>query len=80
MSDKMGLSLKQKQVFDFLVKFYKVYGVYPSVREILKGEIDGTKVMPPRVNPSNINQMLKEIEERKWIERLPGKSRAIRVL
>ena len=80
MSEKIGLSLKQKELFNFLVRFHKVYGVYPTVREILKGEIDVLKVMPRRVNPTNIYTILKAIEERKWIERLPGKSRAIRVL
>ena len=38
---RVGLTPRQAQVLSFLKAYYAEYGVYPTVREICKGKIDG---------------------------------------
>ena len=40
MDNKIGLTITQKQIYDFIIAFHKEEGVYPTVREICKGRID----------------------------------------
>ena len=42
---RIGLTPRQQQVLAFLVAYQKNSGVYPTVREICKGRIDGKQAI-----------------------------------
>lgn len=77
---KMGLTPKQQQVYDFLRVYHKVNGYYPSVREIGVGKIDGQQVLPERTSPTSVHRYLSVLKERGWIDMMPGKARSITLL
>ena len=54
--DKIGLTAKQKQVFEFLRMYHRTYGVFPSTREIAHGKIDGQVILNKRVE-SNVQEV-----------------------
>jgi len=69
MDNKIGLTISQKQIYDFLIAFHKEEGVYPTVREICRGQIDDTQILKERTSPTSVARMLHHIKERGWIER-----------
>ncbi len=77
--DKVGLTPKQKEVYEFLKAYQRTYGVYPSTSEIAAGELDGRQVLPRRHNSAGwaISSRLKQ---RGDIEVLPDTARGLRVL
>jgi len=77
---KMGLTPKQQQVYDFLRVYHKVNGYFPSVREIGVGKIDGQQVLPERTSPTSVHRYLAVLKERGWIDMMPGKARSITLL
>jgi len=77
---KAGLTPKQRQVFDFLRLYHKTKGYYPSVREIGVGQIDGQQVIQQRTSPTSVHRYLVALQERGWINVLPGKPRSITIL
>jgi|5B_taG_2_1085324.scaffolds.fasta_scaffold12188_2 SOS-response transcriptional repressor LexA len=77
--DKIGLTAKQKQVFEFLRMYHKTYGVFPSTREIAQGKIDGQVILNKRVE-SNVHNLLKSLQKRGWIEVMPYTPRGIRII
>lgn len=77
---KIGLTPKQQQVYDFLRLFHKVNGYYPTMRQIGEGVIDGEQVMPRRPSANSSSKFLDALVERGWIEKLPGRANAIRML
>ena len=76
---KHGLTLKQKAVFDFIRLYIRANGVSPSVRDIAEGKIDGQQVMSPRSSTQTVHRMIKCLEQRGWIQSLPGKARSITI-
>ena len=42
---KQGLTPRQSDIYRFLVAYHKEYGVYPSMREIAEGKIEGEQVI-----------------------------------
>lgn len=66
------LSLKQQEVYDFLVEKMKKYGYPPSIREICQGV--GVK------STSTIHGHLSKLEEKGYIKRDSSKKRAIELL
>tara|TARA_Y100000114_G_C11748324_1_gene322863 strand:+ start:659 stop:904 length:246 start_codon:yes stop_codon:yes gene_type:complete len=81
MSDQIKLDLTpaQKECLNFLKAFYHHHGYYPTIREIGVGVIDGEQVIGKRLSNNAIQGMLKRLEQRGWIKRLPL-ARAIQVL
>ena len=69
---KYGLSPKQNKVLDFIKSYMKDKPVAPNYTEIMVAT--GFK------SKNSIHRILKDLEEKKWIARLPGKSRSIKVL
>ncbi len=68
---KYGLSPRQKKVFDFIKSYMKTQPVAPSYQEMMEATGYKTK--------SAISNIIKQLEERKWIKRLPGKNRSIQI-
>tara|TARA_A100001015_G_scaffold280261_1_gene342258 strand:- start:519 stop:734 length:216 start_codon:yes stop_codon:yes gene_type:complete len=66
---KYGLSPKQDKVFKFIKSYMKKKPVAPTYQEIL--DATGYK------SKNSIHMIIRSLEERKWIKRLPGKSRSI---
>ena len=78
-SDKFGMTIKQKQVYDFLISYHKTYGVYPSTAEIAAGEIDGRQILPKR-HKTACWHIMSRLKQRGYIEVLPYTQRGLRVL
>ena len=68
---KYGLTLKQKQVFDFIKSYMKKQSVSPSFEFIM--EATGIK------SKSSVNKIVAQLVDRKWITRLTGKHRSIQI-
>tara|TARA_R110002051_G_scaffold280472_1_gene342070 strand:+ start:132 stop:347 length:216 start_codon:yes stop_codon:yes gene_type:complete len=68
---KYGLTLKQKEVFDFIKLYMKKQSVSPSYENIM--EATGIK------SKSSINKIVAQLVDRKWITRLTGKHRSIQI-
>lgn len=79
MNKKIGLTPTQFEVYKFIVAYHNNEGVYPTVREIGKGTIDGEKIINPRASPNTVIQILEKLDQRGWIERSPAMARGIYV-
>ena len=66
------IRILKTSVYEFIKSYMKKKPVAPTYQEIL--EATGFK------SKNSIHRILKDLEEKKWIARLPGKSRSIRVL
>ena len=66
-----NLTEAQKRVYDYIVKFYKREGFYPSTREIALGL--------GFVSTNTVASHIAAIERRGWIERIPNKSRGFKL-
>ena len=78
--NNFGLTSRQHDVFAFIKRFNNVYGIFPSVREISLGQIEGQQVIEKSSSTGNIHRLLTKLEERKVIERQTGRARSIRIL
>jgi len=77
---KAGLTPKQQQVYNFLRLFHKVNGYYPTTREIALGIVDGQQILPKRSSFSSVHRFLDVLQERGWIEKMPGRARSLTIL
>jgi len=68
---KYGLSPRQKIVFDYIKSYMKKQPVAPSYEEMM--------IATGYKSKSAVFNIIKQLEERKWITRLPGKNRSIRI-
>ena len=68
---KYGLSPRQKKIFDFIKSYMKKEPVAPSYEEMMRAA--GLK------SKSGVHKIVRQLEERKWIKRLPGKNRSIQI-
>ena len=66
-----GLTPRQKKIFDFIKSYMKKEPVAPSYEEMMRAA--GLK------SKSGVHKIVRQLEERKWITRLPGKNRSIRI-
>jgi SOS-response transcriptional repressor LexA len=78
--DKVGLTPVQNEVYNFLRMYHREHGVFPTVKECCAGKIDGEPVIKKRSSTNGMHRILKGLEERKWIEIMPMRGRAIRLL
>jgi len=62
---------KQKRVLDFIKSYWDANGYAPSYREIMDGV--GMKSM------AHISGMIRQLSERGFIVKMPGRARSIRV-
>ena len=67
-----GLTAKQVKVFSFIKNFIAKKNYPPSYDEIK--EAAGLK------SRNSVNVYVKNLEERGWIKKLPGKARSIQII
>lgn len=77
---KIGLTPEQQELLHYLKAYHGVYGVYPTVREMCEGKLDGEQLMKPRKSPSNVHRMLIALQQKGWILREIASRRGIAVL
>jgi SOS-response transcriptional repressor LexA len=77
--DKIGLTPAQMEMYNFLLAYHSETGVYPTIREIGKGEIEGQQMIKKRTSNQSIQRILVSLEKRGWIRR-QTLSRGIQVL
>jgi SOS-response transcriptional repressor LexA len=77
---RIGLTPKQALVLQFLKQYHKEYGVYPTVREICKGKIDGQQVIKKSSAPSNVQRILECLKRKGWILKEVASPRGIAIL
>lgn len=68
----MGLTKRQLQCYQEIVKFYRQHNIMPTVRELV--ELLGSR------SNSTVLRLLNGLEQRGYIERTPYLNRAIRLL
>ena len=78
--NNFGLTRDQADVLAFLKRYYNIYGVYPTVREIAKGQIEGQQVITHRKSQGTVQGIINGLVNRQAIEKQPCRPRAIRVL
>ena len=66
---KQGLTPRQSDIYRFLVAYHKEYGVYPSMREIAEGKIEGEQVITKVSASSAVKLTLDRLESRGWIRK-----------
>ena len=72
MTKQYPLTARQRQTLDIIKAFTSEHGIAPSQREIR----DALKLK----SLGHVSSLLSALQERGYIERLPGKGRAIRLL
>ena len=77
---RIGLTPRQQQVLAFLVAYQKSSGVYPTVREICKGKIDGKQVIKPMAAQSNAHRLLECLQKKGYILKEIASARGLAVL
>ena len=77
---RVGLTPRQAQVLSFLKAYYAEYGVYPTVREICKGKIDGKQVIKPMAAQSNAHRLLECLQKKGYILKEIASARGLAVL
>lgn len=69
---KYGLTDKQLKLFKYIKSYMQKKPIAPSFEE-MKSAV-GLK------SKSGVGQILKQLEDRKWLTRLPGKNRSIQII
>ncbi len=67
------LTYQQKRTLDFLIEWIDTKGTAPTVRDI-------AKAISAKGHPSTAHKVLKGLEARGFIRRMPGRARAIEVV
>ena len=80
MSDKMGLTIPQSEVYRFLRVYYTEYGYFPKQKEIAEGVVQGEQLIPSRNSTASIHRILTQLVTKGWIARTPGGTRALKFL
>ena len=78
--NNFGLTRDQADVQAFLKRYHNVNGVFPTVREIAKGQIEGQQVIAERKSQGTVQDIMNGLVNRQAIEKQPGRPRAIRIL
>ena len=69
---RYDLNDKQNKIYDFLCDFLKAHGFPPTVREIAE--------MAGLASASSAHHYLKQLEEKGYIRRVEGSTRAIEIM
>ncbi|QDP51565.1 MAG: hypothetical protein Unbinned2026contig1000_20 [Prokaryotic dsDNA virus sp.] len=78
--DGFGLTDSQSDLLVFIRMFYKEYNLYPTIREMMIGEINGKPIIKKRKWSFPVSKMLLALELRGKIKRLSGQSRAMKLI
>jgi len=78
--DNYGLTPDQSDLLVYITMFHKEYNLYPTIREMMAGEINGNQVIKKRKWSNGVSKMLFALEQRGKLRRLKGYTRAIELL
>ena len=70
--EQYGLTAKQLKLFKFIKNYIAKKNISPSYDEM--------KVAVGLKSKNSINTRVNQLEDRKWIKRLPGKARSIQII
>jgi len=75
-----GVTANQEDLLVFITLFHKEFNIFPTIREMMSGQINGNQVIKKRKYSNGISRMLLALEQRGRIRRLKGYTRAIELL
>lgn len=75
----VGVTPTQKSLYEFILTFYKVYGVFPTYNEMALGQIDGKQVIKKRASKSVVHGILEGLARAGYVDLPRGKHRALAV-
>ena len=78
--DNYGLTPDQSDLLVYITMFHKEHNLYPTIREMMTGEISGNQIIKKRKWSNGISKMLFALEQRGKLRRLKGYTRAIELL
>lgn len=75
-----GLTSDQSDLLAYITMFHKEFNVYPTIREMMSGQINGNQIIKKRKYSNSVSKMLFALEQRGRIRRLKGYTRAMELL
>ena len=75
-----GVTANQEDLLVFITLFHKEFNIYPTIREMMSGQINGNQVIKKRKYSNGISRMLLALEQRGRLRRLKGYTRAMELL
>ena len=78
--DGFGFTDSQSDLLVFIIMFHKEFNIYPTIKEMMGGEINGSQIIKKRKWSYPISKMLLALEQRGRIKRLSGQSRAMKLI
>jgi len=73
MENRHPMTRKQKETYDFIVKFWKVEDRNPTLREMQAGLVRGEQVSPPRNSHITPYRAVKTLVKKGYIEEVVDK-------
>jgi len=70
--DQYGLTAKQLKLFKFIKNYIAKNNISPSYEEM--------KMAVGLKSKNSIKERVSQLEDRKWIKKLPGKARSIQII
>ena len=70
--EQYGLTAKQLKLFKFIKNYIAKKNISPSYEEM--------KMAVGLKSKNSIKERVSQLEDRKWIKRLPGKARSIQII
>jgi hypothetical protein len=70
--DRPALTARQQELYDFILRFMADNGMAPTRVEMAQHMCVAS--------PNAVEDMLKAIEQKRYIERVPGKARALKIM
>ena len=78
--DNYGLTPDQSDILAYITMFHKEVNLYPTIKEMMSGQINGSQVIKKRNYSFPISKMLFALEQRGRIKRLKGYTRAMKLI
>ena len=78
--DNYGLTPDQSDLLAYIAMFHKEFNVYPTIREMMSGQINGNQIIKKRNYSYPISKLLFALEQRGRLRRLKGYTRAMELL
>lgn len=75
-----GLTSDQSDLLAYITMFHKEFNVYPTIREMMSGQINGNQIIKKRKYSNSVSKMLFALEQRGRLRRLKGYTRAMELL
>ena len=78
--DNYGLTPDQSDLLAYITMFHKEFNLYPTIKEMMSGQINGNQIIKKRNYSYPISKMLLALEQRGRLRRLKGYTRAMELL